>query len=971
MLIEITSLYINNNSYTDSSIKIVDPYPIITWDYSLIDRIEISSSSSSIAVPLNVMDFEVKIGNSPTSLGSDSFNGNIINLEITDYDLPYWRYREARLVRGNTYYGQIRITDELNNSSEWKTFEFQYNSLPTVSNYYISPTVPTINDNLELNYTFNDQDGDSERSTEVWWYKNGVHESQFDNLNTINKENLEYGDIWVAHIYPSDGYELGQTAITSAVTVNKDTPIAQNLSIEPSDPTINDPLFAKYDFVGEDDKSIIKWYVNNSLVTGATTKFVRLDLNVDDEVRFEVKPSDGEKQGTFLASPTYTIGKSKLQITDILINSEPEPLKISNLTPSISWKVYSPNRNFTKILLKIGTSPGSDNIHSVVLDVQYSYIIPDNILKNGIDYYVSIAAKDDDETGEYSISHFRTSGSRWEGNVSNSTGWTFEITAKITSVDPPSSSSSSSSSVSSSSSSSSSSVTNINSNFYHGVRLYDGSKFCELRIFLDSIIIISDETKEVLKDFSNFNIITVCGKDDDFYVYVNYELVYDGSNKLTKLTNQKLIEFGAIGESSYTTAEYINVFYTTEGSFLPSESSQYYDLQYNKYYDTDGSIDFISGSPGGNIYCSVSSDKNNNSSTVYKLTDYKKPIKVIPVANNIVKVNRINKDPSNKFTYFCHDLGVTLFENYLLTSFNSNTNFTLQRAEESNWTLFNSEDLPIYNSSGLKLDNKNYGGILYYSHFKPGTEWFDKVDNKKGWTVSFSLTNNPYVSENNVFINSESPDGCGIYVNDGSYWENIIFYPQEIYFKNTNTRLAYDTTSTKHYTVVGKNNVIKIFAKKPTDNKYSLIGSSKLTSKATLECNSNRPSIYEFNNVAHCVWHDDSSGYQRIYYSSYDKVADTQWSKPVLIVDQPYGASNPHIHVDLNQTIYVLYESHRNDGTDLAFIVKNNNGWSKPYIINADVKNSFNPKSFSDSSSNLHVIWEDYRNNVAEILHIN
>jgi hypothetical protein len=355
------------------------------------------------------------------------------------------------------------------------------------------------------------------------------------------------------------------------------------------------------------------------------------------------------------------------------------------------------------------------------------------------------------------------------------------------------------------------------------------------------------KTKEVLKDFSNFNIITVCGKDDDFSVYINYELVYDGSNKLTKLTNQKLIEFGAIGESSYTTAEYINVFYTTEGSFLPSESSQYYDLQYNKYYDTDGSIDFISGSPGGNVYCSVSSDKNNNSSTIYKLTDYKKPIKVIPVANNIVKVNRINKDPSNRFTYFCHDLGVTLFENYLLTSFNSNTNFISQRAEESHWTLFNSEDLPVYNSSGLKLDNKNYGGILYYSHFKPGTEWFDKVDNKKGWTASFSLTNNPYVSENNVFINSESPDGCGVYVNDGSYWENIIFYPQEIYFKNTNIRLPYDTTSTKHYTIVGKNNVLKIFAKKPTDNKYSLIGSSKLTSKATLECNSNRPSIYEFN----------------------------------------------------------------------------------------------------------------------------
>ena len=32
------------------------------------------------------------------------------------------------------------------------------------------------------------------------------------------------------------------------------------------------------------------------------------------------------------------------------------------------------------------------------------------------------------------------------------------------------------------------------------------------------------------------------------------------------------------------------------------------------------------------------------------------------------------------------------------------------------------------------------GGQWYYSHNRPGTKWFDGVNNEIGWTVDFNLT---------------------------------------------------------------------------------------------------------------------------------------------------------------------------------------------------------------------------------------
>jgi hypothetical protein len=958
MLVSVSNLRVNNKPAV-GTVKITNPYPTINWDYAIPPRANITANSSSVGsvtdthTPI-LSGFEIRVGDSSSAIGSNTFNGNIISTGFQTSVQLFWRYRGPRLLRGKTYYGQVRITDQYSNVSSWSTFTFQYNSLPSVTSLALTPSSPTVNDNLLLSYEFVDADGDVESGTKVWWFHNGVHERQYDNKTIIESKYLVFGDEWSAQVFPRDGYEIGQSSTSPSITVTKQTPVATNLRIEPSDPTTADPLYALYNFSGSTDKSIINWYVNNSLQPQQTA-FARLNFSAGDVVRFEIKPSDGEASGSFIASSNVTILKAPLRVVNVIVDGEREPINLGSLKPTISWTVSSTDRVHNKISVHIGTAPGASNIlNEEVLSATTLFLVPDGLLQNGLDYYVSIAAGDADGYGAYSTAHFRTSGSRWKMAVSNSTGWTVESTVKISADTTRPLASSSSSTASSSSSSSSSSVTlksNISSLYYQGYRIYDGTKFAEVRLYEDSLVFISDTISEVLIDLTSFNVITITGNNSDIKIYINYKLVFDGTGLLTKSSTDKLIEFGAIGESEFTDGQFINFFYTCEGAFEPSSSAKYYDVQYEDFYETDGSIDFVTGVPGGDGYYSVSSANEQESSVIYKVADYVKPSILSPVSNGTLAISRIAQDPEQKFTY------------------DSDLKFTQANDPQlDGYKLYSTSASPTFVVSGLKIDTSNVNGKLYYTQNTPGTKWFDNVSNEGGWTVSFSLVSSASTVDDASASNTDSPDGSGIYVNDGTFWENIYFFPQEIVFMGRKLAIPFDTTVLKEYVIVGKKDNIKLFSKNVAANTFALIAETKLVNRSTMEANGTRPCVIESAGISHSVWNDDGTKYKQIYYSSLDN-STTKWTSPKVIVNEKYGASNPSIACDSQGSLYCVYESHRSDGTDIGIVVKNKFGWSNPFSISTDPFNSLRPKIAIDAADNVHIIWEDYRNNIPAILY--
>lgn len=92
------------------------------------------------------------------------------------------------------------------------------NSLPVISNVQIIPSNPTVEQDLTITYIYNDADGHSESGTVIKWYKNGVHQSQFDGQTSISASEVSAGDDWYVVVNGSDG--IGVASGTSSATVS-------------------------------------------------------------------------------------------------------------------------------------------------------------------------------------------------------------------------------------------------------------------------------------------------------------------------------------------------------------------------------------------------------------------------------------------------------------------------------------------------------------------------------------------------------------------------------------------------------------------------------------------------------------------------------------------------------------------------------------------------------------------------------
>jgi hypothetical protein len=216
---------INNTLAVDyhSSVRVPGGSPIITWDFNQVKRSSIDEYTgvASEESPYGQNGYEIRISTFYAYIGTDTFIGNRIQTGFVSSQEKFWMYSGISLERGETYYGQIRVTDEIDRESDWYTFSFLYNSLPYVTQVAISPVSPSPYDDLEIGYVFVDDDGDLESGTIIRWYKNSVYQKQHDNATIISSYYLQNDDIWSVDVYPSDGYEYGERVSSPHVKVRK------------------------------------------------------------------------------------------------------------------------------------------------------------------------------------------------------------------------------------------------------------------------------------------------------------------------------------------------------------------------------------------------------------------------------------------------------------------------------------------------------------------------------------------------------------------------------------------------------------------------------------------------------------------------------------------------------------------------------------------------------------------------------
>lgn len=116
-----------------------------------------------------------------------------------------------------------------------------FNSLPSVADVAIQPLVPSPDQDLQLNYTYTDVDGDPEAGTEIKWYRNGS-EIIGQNTTTLPASETADGDEIYATVRPHDGIGFGDPATAPTVTVTAVNPLtlAYWTFDEGSGSTVND-----------------------------------------------------------------------------------------------------------------------------------------------------------------------------------------------------------------------------------------------------------------------------------------------------------------------------------------------------------------------------------------------------------------------------------------------------------------------------------------------------------------------------------------------------------------------------------------------------------------------------------------------------------------------------------------------------------------------------------------------------------
>lgn len=642
------TLKLNNQTVADhlSPVRILNGYPTLSWVFDTVDKISVDpvTGITSDIGNVNQAGYKVEIGTIDYAIGTSDFVGNVSETGVVSSQELFWSFDGFPLQRGITYYGQVYAIDELESVTDFATFSFFYNSLPVVSSVEITPSLPSPTDNLVLSYNYIDDDGDLESGTTIRWFKNGSHQRQFDNATIINSSFLQNNDIWNVDVYPSDGFEHGSRVTSPQVKITS-TPISvSELSVLPKHPNLDDVIKANYEVSDEfeSENVLIRWYVNDLIVQNVNdSQFIKLNFEEGDEVRFEVK----HKNASFYSSSeTVIIVASDFIVTDMQIDGRINPLDVSTITPHVGWKRFIPSgKSVNYISIKIGTFFESDNIYSTTITGDRNvFTIPANTLEKGIDYYIGISLSDTQTFNKYTTSHFRVDGSRWEKDVSNSTGWTIETM-----------------------------FVSDSGYGYQVIRINDGDRFAEVRLYSNKISLISGSTIDHSVSTVSNNFLTIAGQNDDIKIYLNRSLIINGEGIFTQESNIKRLELSheSTLETGSIKIKYKYLFYTTSGYFLPGIASEYSNLQFHDYIEfQNNEVVALQSYVGGKYVFGLNSDNESESSAICSIGPGD-VTRIGTIARTYSPINNINRSPDGTKTVVAHANGVSIITGYLINPF--------------------------------------------------------------------------------------------------------------------------------------------------------------------------------------------------------------------------------------------------------------------------------------------------------------
>ncbi|MCK5773388.1 MAG: hypothetical protein KAH57_06330, partial [Thermoplasmata archaeon] len=200
------------------------------------------------------------------------------------------------------------------------------NSPPSGSDLWISPGNAIAGEALFTEYTFEDNDGDTEYDPAIRWYRNDELVSRWNDDLSIPLNVTEKGEVWYFTIVLTDGQYSSGLYTSENITVGNRIPTITSAHITPETPSTSDGLEAVHTFFDIDgDAEVshdIQWYRNQgdggvhfSGLDGMDL-FDSLFTSLGDMWYFRIRAYDGDDHSLWYQSDTVLIVNNLPTVTN-------------------------------------------------------------------------------------------------------------------------------------------------------------------------------------------------------------------------------------------------------------------------------------------------------------------------------------------------------------------------------------------------------------------------------------------------------------------------------------------------------------------------------------------------------------------------------------------------------------------------------------------------------------------------------
>ena len=270
--------------------------------------------------------------------------------------------------KGQIWFAQVRVND----GTEWSSWTSSnqltvQNTVPVTESVTLSHSEAYTTDEISVQFTMSDLDGDAESNSEITWWRDGIMKSSLTGLTTLPSSSTMKDEVWTVQVKAGDGNGYSTTPLTANVTVLNSAPsasvaVSENIT---SQDTLN-VVITTDDADGDEVQTNVQWY-RNGFLDGTlmnATSVPASYLGPGQTWSVHVTPTDeGQLSGVTATSSTTVLNTAPT--SEITVKTDPiwlgERVDLSaSLSTDIDGQIVTALWSWTDTNSMTGTASGTD-----------------------------------------------------------------------------------------------------------------------------------------------------------------------------------------------------------------------------------------------------------------------------------------------------------------------------------------------------------------------------------------------------------------------------------------------------------------------------------------------------------------------------------------------------------------------------------------------------------------------------------